>query len=116
MAIEKLVEGWTQRLTFQLKKGVLTNDIWVFAPIPREEIEGTTVTLVLRDKSGAVVDTVGDTGWLSLDASVVYYDPDAADLVAAKTPHTAHWKIHDVSGKDIYIPKGVGDDWLVSPQ
>jgi hypothetical protein len=116
MIVERLVEGWTQRLTFQLKKGTLTGGSWVYAAIPRVEIEGTTLALVLKSKDGTVVPTTGDVGWLDLDASTVYYDPDATDLKAADSPLTAHWSITDVSGKTVFIPKGESDVWIVAEQ
>jgi hypothetical protein len=117
MSVERLVQAWTQRLLFQLQKGTLGSDgKWTYAAIPRVEIEGTTVTLVLKNSAGTEIATTGDTGWYDLDAAIVYYDPDSTDLLAADSPVTAHWKIHDVSGKDVYIPKGPPDVWIISAQ
>lgn len=116
MATERLVEGWTQRLVFILKKGTLTNGVWVYAPFPRIEIEGTEVTLAISDKDGNPITIVGEVGWLDLDASTVYFDPDEDDLAAILSPYTVHWKIEDVQHKVIFIPKGIGDLWEVFAQ
>jgi len=114
MAIERLVEGWTQRLIFQLKKWDTVTEDWI--PIPAVEINGTTVTLIMRDKDGVAITIAGTVGWLSTDNATVYFDPDDEDLQAADSPIAVHWKIHDTSHKDVFIPKGEGDVWIVSAQ
>ncbi len=101
--IEKLVEGWTFPLDFELQKNG--------SPFTEEELQGSTVALVLHDKDGGSVDTSNKVNWIN--TSVVRFTPAAGDLVAAKSPYSAHWAI-DIDGRVIMVPKGEPDKWIVS--
>jgi hypothetical protein len=104
--IERLVEGWTLPLEFQLlKNGV---------PFTSDELQGIDVSLVLRDKSGTVVDTTNKCAWKAGVDSVVVVSLGEGDLVAANSPYTAHFELTDVSDKILFIPKGEPDRWIVS--
>lgn len=112
--MERLVEGWTARLKFQLLKKESSGA--AFVPFEESEILGTTVTLVLKTAAGVAVSTTGKVGWLSTADSTVYYDPGASDLLAAGSPYTAHWVITDLNGKKVYIPKNEADSWPIYAQ
>lgn len=101
--IERLVEGWTFPLDFELQKNG--------APFTEEELQGSTVTLVLKDKEGVVVDTANKVSWIN--TSVARFTPDSRDLLPANSPYTVHWSIN-VDGRVILVPKGEPDRWIVS--
>jgi hypothetical protein len=74
---------------------------------------GTTLALVLTKADGTAVTTTGNVDWDDAVESKAKYTPDAADLAAADSPLTAHWKITD--GADIFfVPQGPGDTWEIS--
>lgn len=102
---EPIVEGWTFPLDFQLlKNGVV---------FTAEELTGATYALILKDKDGVAVDTAGKV--TSPSTSVVRFTPLATDLVAAKSPYSAHWKL-TLSAGIVYVPKCPPDRWIVSKQ
>ena len=98
--ITELVEGTTRRLTFTLEQPEGT------------AFDGTGMTVSALDIVGAdnaPVDTTGDFGWVTASAGTVYYDPDAADFNAAKSPYRVRYQITDGSGKVQWFPSGAPD-------
>jgi hypothetical protein len=98
--IQELVEGWTGRLTFQLQnQGV--------------NLDGTGLTVSALDlvgSDGTIVDTSGGFGWVLDTAGTVYYDPDASDFVASKSPYRVRYQIADGGGKVVWFPEGKADE------
>ena len=92
---------------------------------------GLTVELVLTDKTGAPVDTVGDVAWVDALTGLVRYTPDAADLMpGAGEPYVttkvsvpvgdfayfvrrARFKLTDGGGGVGYFPRGDPDLWRI---
>jgi hypothetical protein len=97
--LTEVVEGWTGRLTFQLyDDGAALNGT------------GLTVTaLDLVGNDGVAVTTTADFGWLVQASGTVYYDPDAADLTAARSPYKVRYQITDGSGAIVWYPNGAPD-------
>lgn len=105
LTIATITEGETARLTFPLEEdGAALNGT------------GFTVTdLVLTASSGEAIDTVGNFGWISDAAGTVYYDPDAADFIAAKSPYRVKVKITDGSSKVRFYPNHIIAQIVVVP-
>lgn len=106
-----VVEGWTGRLTFTLMSQ---------APdaTSATAFVGTGFTLsglFITGRDGTEVDTSGDFGWLVAASGTVYYDPDAADFVASKSPYTVRYKVTDGVGKAVYFPSANADEIVVKP-
>lgn len=98
---ESFVEGWTSPIDYQLLKNHLPFNG-----------TGMTVSLELRDKSGVVVAETGPTNWLDATQSTVRYTPAAADLVFAKTPMRARFKV--VNGAEVvFFPRGEAEEWII---
>jgi uncharacterized phiE125 gp8 family phage protein len=102
MAELQLVEGWTGPIDETLKSNGVAVDL-----------TGMTVELILQKATGAPVDTTGDVTVVTPASGLVRYSPDAADLVAAETPHVARWKVTDGGGKVVFFPHEAGEVWLV---
>ncbi len=101
--IHEIVEGWTGRLTFQLQ----TNGA---------NLDGTGLTVSALDIVGndnTVVDTTSDFGWETQASGTVYYDPDASDFVAAKSPYKVRYQVTDGGGKVVWFPNGKADQITV---
>lgn len=81
----------------------------------RAAIDGTglTVTLVLRDRSGGVVNVTGEVAWQTQASGIVRYSPSANDLKAERSPYEARFKVTDGSLKDAFYPNGAADVWVV---
>jgi len=101
----RLVEGQTGPVDKQLKVDG--------AALP---LDGCTVTLVLKDRTGAAVDTAGKVSVFDVAAGKVRYNPGATDLVAAKAPYRAHWKLVDGVSKIHFFPSDDPEPWTVHPQ
>jgi hypothetical protein len=101
MSIE-IIEGWTGPIDFALK-----------ADGSAVDLNGITVTLLLKGNDGLAVDTTGDISILDSTAGTVRYLPDAADLTAAKSPYKARFKLVDGTGAIAYCPSGARDRWDV---
>lgn len=99
---EGLVEGWTKPLDFALFDDGTA-------------LDGTdlTVTLDLRDRTGALVPTTGLVDWLSQSDGTVRYSPAAGDFQAARSPYAARFRVTDVDGLDAFYPNGEADVWIV---
>ncbi len=100
-----ITEGWTDELgPFVLRVDGVAFD---FAGM-------NGITLVLRKKTGATVDTAGD---VRLDAVTttgkVYYKPDADDFKAQFSPYTVHWRVEDGAGDIVFFPNGEADTIVV---
>lgn len=101
----EIIEGWTGDLDFQLKSdGVVVN------------LSGMTVALILQDSNNAPVSFAGTTVILDAATGKVRFSPNAADLVAAKSPYNARWKVTDGASKIVFFPSGTDDIWTVRPQ
>lgn len=101
--LTEIVEGWTARLSFQLKD----DDV---------AISGTGLTVSALDivgSDGVAVDTTGDYGWLVQASGTVYYDPDSADFVASKSPYRVRYQLTDGSSKVAWYPNGAADTIIV---
>lgn len=81
----------------------------------RAAIDGTglTVTMVLRDRTGAVVPVSGKVDWLVQASGTVRYSPTTDDLKAERSPYAARFKVTDSSSKDAFYPNGKADEWVV---
>lgn len=102
----EVVEGWTDRLALQLSEDGVA-------------LDGTGLTvsaLDLVDCDGTVVTTTGDFGWLTQASGTVYYDPDAADLTAAKSPYRLRVKLTDGDSQVRWYPNGAPDTLVVHPR
>ena len=98
----EIVEGWTGPVDMQLKKNG--------APV---DLTGCTVSLILRGSDGVAIDTAADVSVLEVATGKVRYLPDAEDLVAAKTPHWARFKVTDASSKNVFFPSDRAMRWTV---
>lgn len=74
---------------------------------------GLTVTLVLRDRSGAIVQTAGDVSWLVAAAGTVRFQPALTDFKAARSPYQARFIVTDSGGNTASYPNGRADEWTV---
>jgi hypothetical protein len=99
-----IVEGWTGELgPFTLKADGTAVDL-----------TGMTVELILKDLSGTVVTTSGDTRVHGTPTTgQVYYQPDAADMTSAASPYSVHWKVTDGSGYVVFFPNSAADTIVV---
>ena len=99
-----IVEGWTGELgPFTLKADGTAVDL-----------TGMTVELILKDRSGTVVTTSGDTRVHGTPTTgQVYYQPDAADMTSAASPYSVHWKVTDGSGYVVFFPNSAADTIVV---
>lgn len=100
---ERFVEGWTERIRYQLKSdGVV------------QPLTGMTVTMNAYDRTGTAVTWTGVAGIDDILEGIVYFDPAAADLVAADSPYQIRWKVTDGLGKVAFYPKDDPEEWPVS--
>ena len=100
MAVTEIVEGWTGRLSFQLTEDGVN-------------LVGTGLTVSALDIVGAdgvPVTTTSDFGWITQLTGTVYYDPDADDLVASKSPYRLRFQLTDGSGKVVWFPNGAAEE------
>ncbi len=102
---KKVVEGTTAMLEWNLY-----NDCEPF------DATGITPAAVLKDKDGTTITTTGKIEWATITASKIRYRPDAADLVAAKSPYTLHFKLTDSVGKISFYPDDAAIKLLVYAQ
>lgn len=94
MTIAERIEGQTDRLLLPLLDDGAAFDATGFT------VSGVTITA----RDGTVVNVSGDFDWLSGSTSTVYYDPDAGDFVAAKSPYNVRVKVTDADGKVRFYP------------
>jgi len=97
--IKELVEGTTERQKFYL------TDKTVAGVVVAVDGSGLTVAdLLLTSIDGTPVNTSGKIGWDSASDGVAYFDPDATDLAAQKSPYRIRFKLTDVSSKIRFYP------------
>lgn len=102
MIISDIVEGWTEPLDYQLKiDGAAAN------------ITGMTVALVLYDKTGALIAQAGVVSVVNAATGMVRYSPATDEILFAKQPYSARWKVMDAAGKVAFFPTGEPIHWLV---
>ena len=71
---------------------------------------GLTITYLLTNRAGVVVDTAGDLVSLAPSTSgQIQYTPDAGDFVAANGPYTSKFKVVDGNGSIDFYPRGSAD-------
>ncbi|HEV8639640.1 MAG TPA: hypothetical protein VGV13_00900 [Methylomirabilota bacterium] len=75
------------------------------------DLSGKTLALLLKDRNGASISVT--TSIVTSASGVVRYSPAASDLEAEKSPYSAHWKVTDSTGKDLFCPNGAPDRWSV---
>ena len=104
--LTEVVEGWTGRLTFTLvANGADLNGT------------GMTVTdMILTGSDGGLIDTASDFGWVSDAAGTVYYDPDASDFKAERSPYKVRFEVTDGAGKKVYFSNAQPDEIKVHPK
>lgn len=104
MKLNPVVEGDTARIPFQLydSDGVALNGTGL-----------DVIDLVIIGNDGTVVDTAGDFGWSDQAAGIIYYDPDAADWDATKSPYRVRAKLRDGSLKTRHYPQGAASEMVV---
>jgi len=76
---------------------------------------GITITIELRDRTGALITPTGTVGWLNAATSTVRFTPSAIDLTVVRSPIGVYYKL--TAGGDIdYAPTGEGDEWVIHPR
>ena len=103
-----LTEGVTATVPVQLKFETVAESE-IFASF---NAAGMTLTLILKDKNGAAVDVSGKVAWTVEATSEAAFSPTASDLVASKSPYTAHWQV-TAGGKISFFPNGKPDVWKI---
>lgn len=104
MNLHPVIEGETARIPLQLYES------------PGVALNGTGLTLsdlLITGSDGTVVATTGDFGWVDQAAGTIYYDPDADDFVASKSPYRIRAKLTDGSGKVRHYPQGAASEMVV---
>lgn len=103
MANFVIVAGTTADLNFQL--------LDAGSPI---NLLGTTVTLLLSDRTGTTVASPGTVSVVDSTTGKVKLAPtDVNVFVSANGPYTARWKLTDGTGKISYVPTGPRDIWSI---
>jgi hypothetical protein len=74
---------------------------------------GLTITLHLRDRTGALVNVTGAVSWVTPSAGLVRYEPAAEDLKAERSPYKARFKVTDSFSDEAFYPNGEADVWVV---
>lgn len=106
-----ITEGHTRRLTF-----TLTSKLPTASAVTAFDGTGFTLSnLYITGKDATIVDTAGDFGWVSAADGTVYYDPDASDFVASKSPYVVKYEVTDGAGKVECFPSADADEILVKP-
>jgi len=98
----EVVEGWTGAIDQQLKADGVAVDLTAM-----------TVVLELTGNDDVAVNTAGNVSLLDAATGKVRYFPDAADLLAAKSPYRARYKVTDGASKITYFPSASPDNWIV---
>jgi len=100
----EIVEGWTSPMPFTLKGNG--------TPI---DLSGMTVTLSLKDRRGASVDTAGKVTVTSAIDGEVTFSPAVGDLRAGSSPYAARFQVTDSNSKVLFVPNAEADAWKVRP-
>lgn len=104
MRLHPVIEGDTARITFQLYEA------------SGQPLNGTGLTVLDLEIIGnddTVVDTTGDFGWSDQAAGIIFYDPDANDWDAAKSPYRVRAELRDGSLKTRHYPQGAASEMVV---
>ena len=104
MSTFDLVEGQTAPVDAQLTNRSVVPDL-----------TGSTPELVLKGSDGSTVTTSGKVAWIDATQAQIRFSPSAGDLLAAKSPYAARWKVTDGGGKIAYWPDDEPDRWVVRP-
>jgi hypothetical protein len=104
MALLDITAGWTGPLPFTLKADGLAANL-----------TSMTVALVLKDKNGIAVDTLGDVTVTDQTVGLVTYLPDAADFAHQSSPYAIRFRVTDTSGYVVFFPNGQADQIVVWP-
>ena len=100
---EEWVETETGTRSWILKNGTVA-----------QNLTGMTVALLMKNRTGASIDTSGDVVVTDAANGVVSYNPDAADFASAGSPYSVRFKVTDGTGKDRYYPT-IAMQWYVLP-
>jgi hypothetical protein len=73
---------------------------------------GSTITILLRDRSGADVNTTGKVAWLVAASGTVRVLPALGDLKADNSPYSATFLV-SLSGLTYAFPSQKPDVWQV---
>jgi hypothetical protein len=103
--IAEVIEGETARLVLPLTEDGTALDGTGF----------TVSDLYVTGNDGTQVTTTGDFGWVTQSAGTVYYDPDADDFVASKSPYRVRVKLIDGSSKVRMYPNKAAAEIRVRP-
>lgn len=104
MAQEHFVEGWTDPIDYQLKKG---------DPAASFDATGMSVAIVMADLKGVSITLTGTIAWQDAAVSKVRFTPAAADLKAADSPLRVRFKV--TNGAAIaYFPRRGHEEWIIS--
>jgi BppU N-terminal domain len=100
-----VVEGQTEAI-----------DVQLLADSRPVDLTGATPTLVLRDKTGALVDTsIGTITVLDAPTGKIRYSPPASLFDATKSPYVARWRVVDPATQIGFWPTREADQWFVGP-
>lgn len=103
MSHYSIIQGTTASLLFQLLEAG--------SPI---DLTGSTVTLLLADKTGTTVSSPGTVTVTDASNGEVSFAPTSISTFSAGDgPYTARWKVVDSGGKIYYVPSGPRDVWSV---
>lgn len=107
-----LVEGWTGSLDFQLNREAVRGTTASSGP---QDLSGTTVSLVLRGQKGEIVrNSTEGVSVLNPTSGIVRYTPrSSSDLLTARSPYTARFRVQGSTGDIVYFPSGKADVWTV---
>ena len=103
MQYDEFTEGWTAPIEYDL-----LNDGASF------DGSGMTPGIALMDKDGKSVPVAGSVEWAAASLSRIRFNPDANDLLAAKSPYTVHFRVTDALRTATY-PQGEGFIWNIWP-
>jgi BppU N-terminal domain len=98
-----VVAGQTEPISIQL-----------FSDARPVDLTGATATLVLRDKTGTLVDTsAGVITILDAPAGKLRYSPAASLFEATLSPYVARWRVIDPVSQVGFWPNREADQWVV---
>ena len=81
------------------------------------DLSGMTVTLLLQDRLGATVSTVGMVTIITATTGRVDFTPSsAAFFTVANNPYHARFKLVSATGAVSFVPSGLRDRWTVAAQ
>lgn len=95
-----IVEGWTGRLEYQLKKDRTTQDL-----------TGLTVTASVRDRHDVYVSTTcaGAVDVITTTCGHVGYNPNSTTFTHDDSPYELRFRVADLAGAVVFFPSGDGE-------